>query len=127
MEGAESMKNDRVSSPLFWLPRAIAILFALFLSIFALDVFAEHLGFAKTALALLIHLIPTFVVLACLVLAWRREWFGVGANILLGILYIVIAWGRFHWSAYLVIAGPLFLIGLLFLVEWIYERRVSSV
>src|ERR1035441_3495384 len=44
---------------LFWTPRIICILFACFVSIFALDVFQENHGFWNTLLALLIHLIPT--------------------------------------------------------------------
>ena len=61
---------------LFWTPRALSIAFIAFLSVFALDVFDEHLGFWQTALALAMHLIPVFVLIAVLVLAWRWEWIG---------------------------------------------------
>jgi hypothetical protein len=36
----------------------------------------------------------------------------------LGAFYLVAFWGRFHWSTYLIIAGPLFLLGALFLLGW---------
>jgi uncharacterized membrane protein len=49
---------------LFWTPRAICIAFAIFLSLFALDVLSEGYGFWKTLLALLIHLVPVYIVLA---------------------------------------------------------------
>lgn len=51
---------------LFWTPRILCLLFAVFLSLFALDVFTEGYGFWKSILALLIHLIPTWIVLVIL-------------------------------------------------------------
>ena len=61
---------------LFWTPRALAIVFIAFLSLFALDVFGEGYGFWQTLLALVIHLIPTWILIALLILAWRWEWIG---------------------------------------------------
>jgi len=61
---------------LFWAPRVICMAFAIFLSMFALDVFGEGHGFWKTLLALLIHLVPVYIVLAVLAMAWRWEWIG---------------------------------------------------
>jgi hypothetical protein len=109
---------------LFWTPRVICILFALFLSLFALDVFGEGLGFLRTIQALLIHLIPTYIVLAVLAVSWRWEWIGGVLFIFLGMLYIE-TW-RGHWSAYLVISGPLFLLGGLFFLNWFYRVAVRS-
>jgi hypothetical protein len=106
---------------LFWAPRILCVLFAPFLSLFALDVFGEHLGFWKTVLALAIHLIPTWIVLAVLVLTWRREWAGAIVFNLLALAYLVMAWGRFHWSAYALISGPLCIVGVLFLLSWRYR------
>jgi len=116
----------KVSLLLLWLPRVLTILFALFISIFALDVFGEGLGFWKTVTALLIHLIPTVVILLLLAVAWRRDWVGAIAYISLGVLYLVIAWGRFHWSAYAAISGPLLLIGLLFFLGWLYRAKLDG-
>ena len=61
---------------LFWTPRGLSIVFIAFLSLFSMDVFSEHLGFWQTALALAMHLIPSFVLIAALILAWRWEWIG---------------------------------------------------
>src|SRR5262249_53398337 len=61
---------------LFWTPRVLCLLFAAFISLFALDVFGESRGFWQTALALAMHLIPTFILLAVLALSWRWEWIG---------------------------------------------------
>jgi hypothetical protein len=94
-------------------------LFALFVSLFALDVFEAGGGVWETAVGLSIHLIPTAVILLLLAAAWRREWFGAVGYTALGFVYLMMAWGRLHWSAYLVVAGPLFFIGLLFLLGWL--------
>lgn len=109
---------------LFWLPRILGLLFAAFTSIFALDVFEGHHGFWQTSLALLMHLIPTGVLLVLLALAWRWEWLGGVLFPVLGLGYVVTAWGRFHWSAYALIAGPLFLLGALFLLSWQQRRTL---
>jgi hypothetical protein len=102
-----------------WFPRILAILFALFLSVFALDVFAEPMGFWPTLLALLMHLVPSAIVALVLVVAWR--WEALGAVLFggMGLTYLVFEWGRFDWMAYAIIAGPLLLIGILFLFDWI--------
>ncbi|MBI3849955.1 MAG: hypothetical protein HY298_06645 [Verrucomicrobia bacterium] len=111
---------------LFWTPRILCILFAGFLSIFAADVFGEHYGFWKTMLALLIHLIPTCILLIVLAVSWRWEWVGGILFIVIGIFYIVTSWGRFHWDSYVFIGGPPLLIGVLFLLNWLYRRELRS-
>jgi hypothetical protein len=111
---------------LFWTPRVLSILFIAFLSLFALDVFDEHLGLWRTVLALTMHLIPSFVLIAVLVLAWRWEWIGAALYGGAGLLYV--AWVvsmsrpvppaiRLVWI--LMIAGPAFAIAGLFLANWL--------
>ena len=108
---------------MFWTPRVLGVLFAAFLSIFALDVFGEGYGFWGTILALVMHLIPTLVVLVVLTIAWRWEVAGGILFIALGAWYLLDTWGRFHWSAHLFISGPLFLTGSLFLADWAYRAK----
>ncbi len=55
---------------LYWTPRVLGILFAVFISIFALDVFGEY-GFPEVLVALFMHLIPTFLVVGVLLIAWK--------------------------------------------------------
>jgi hypothetical protein len=111
---------------LFWTPRALCLLFAVFLSLFALDVFGEGRGPWGTLVALFMHLIPTWIVLIVLAISWHREWAGAILFAALGVRYLVMAWGRFHWSAYVVISGPLFLVGTLFLIDWLYQARLGA-
>jgi len=109
---------------LFWTPRVLTLLFAVFLSLFALDVFGEGLGIWKTLVALFIHLIPTWIVLAVLAVSWRWGWVGTLLCFALGAFYVICTWGRMHWSAYVLISGSLFLLGSLFLIDWLYQARL---
>jgi len=105
---------------LFWIPRVLCILFAMFLSMFALDVFSEGYGFGETILALLIHLVPTYLVVIALVIAWRWEGVGAISFIALALFYLVMSRGE-SW----IISGPLFLVGVLFLFNWIYRAQLK--
>jgi hypothetical protein len=111
---------------LFWTPRALSIVFIAFLSLFAMDVFGEHLGLWRTVLALTMHLIPSFVLIAVLVLAWRWEWIGAALYAAAGLMYVmwVVSMSRpvppamrLIWI--LMIAGPAFVIAGLFLANWL--------
>ena len=110
----------------FWMPRVLCVLFAVFISLFALDVFGEGYGFWETIVALLMHLIPTGIILIALAIAWRWEWIGAILFVALGAWYVIMAWGEFDWIAYLLISGPLFLLGALFLVNWLYRAELRS-
>lgn len=109
---------------LCWAPRILGLVFAAFLSLFALDVLDGRQGFWLTTLALLTHLIPTGILLAVLALSWRWPWVGGLAFPALGVFYLANSWGRFHWSTYAVIAGPLTVVGALFLCDW-WQRRTT--
>jgi hypothetical protein len=111
---------------LFWTPRALSILFIAFLSLFALDVFDAHHGFLQTMLALSMHLIPSFILIAALILAWRWEWIGAALYGAAGLAYIwwVVTMSRpvppavrVNWI--LTIAGPAFVIAGLWLANWL--------
>lgn len=108
---------------IFWTPRILTILFAAFLSLFALDVFQEGRGALETTLALAIHLVPVYLVLAALAVAWKWEWVGALLFSGLGVWYVVMAGGKEHWSAVVFISGPLFLVGALFLAGWMGRKR----
>jgi hypothetical protein len=118
--------NRAMKRLLIWSPRILALLFAAFISLFALDVFSEFSSIWQVLVALVMHLIPTGLVLIALAVAWRWEWLGGTLFVALGTLYLVTAWGRFDWSAYVLISGPLFLVGVLFLVNWFFRARLRT-
>ena len=98
----------------------------MFLSLFALDVFGEGYRFWETILALLIHLVPVYIVIIVLVIAWRWEWIGAILFNALAAFYVVWFWGQFPWAAYLAISGLLILVGVLFLFNWIYRAQLRT-
>jgi len=109
---------------LFWTPRILCLLFSVFISLFALDVFQENSGLWKTTLALLIHLIPAFLIIIVLILSWKWEWVGGITFILLGILYIILMPNHPAW--WIFIAGPLFLISIFFFAGWFYKKKLIN-
>ena len=104
--------------------RIAAIVFAVFISIFALDVFEEGVPFGQILLGLLMHLIPTLVILVILWIGWKWPLAGGILFVLVGCSYIVTA-GNQALLTYLLIAAPPILIGLLFLVGHFSGKRTE--
>ena len=125
---AKSGRRKPAMHLLYWTPRMLCMIFALFISLFALDVFDEGSGFWNTLLALMMHLVPTFLLIVVLVASWRREWIGGIFFPLLGVAYIIWAWNRpfGHWGTFLMMAGPLVLTGVLFLLNWMYRGKLRE-
>jgi hypothetical protein len=109
---------------LFWTPRVLGIAFAIFLSMFALDVFSEGYSFWQTLGALMIHLVPTAIIVAVLVVAWRWEWIGAVLFAAAALFYLVTTLKHPDWI--LAISGPLFLIAALFLVNWFKRAELHG-
>ena len=90
---------------------------------FSLDVFEPELTPWQIAIGLFMHNIPALFLLIVLIISWKREIVGGIAFILAGLLYILMLamnskfeWYMLSWS--ITIAGPAFLIGILFIVNW---------
>lgn len=112
---------------LFWTPRILCMLFAAFLALFALDVFDGHHGFWETILGLFMHLLPsTILLIVVLIVSWRREWIAAALFCALALFYVIFFWGRFPWYTYAGIAGPLLVLGILFLLNWRYRAELRK-
>ena len=101
-----------------WLPRVLGILFAAFLAILAMD--------AGSFLGLLIHLIPSLVVLVCVLVGWWRPL--LGGILLLGLAIVATGFFRTyrHIANFLIITGPFVLVGVLFLLHWRLRGSTSK-
>lgn len=110
-------KTKKKNKTWYWLPRILAIVFILFVSIFALDVFMEDYTLLETIVALFMHLIPTFVLIAVTILAWKKEFAGGIAFIILGLLFTVFFNTYQELVGFLIISLPVFVIGILFLIS----------
>jgi len=117
--------NKPVKQTLFWTPRILGILFVLFVGSASLDVFGMGGSFWETLGGFLIHNIPTFFLLAALLLGWRWEWAGAAGFIAFAIWYLV-SFRGFEVGIYLMLAGAPILIGLLFLVGWLFRKQIRG-
>ena len=117
---------------LHWTPRIICILAILFVSIFAADAFAPGLSLMRQLMDFFIHLIPSFILLGVLIVAWKWEWVG-------GILFLVIGVGlspfifmlNYHrnhsvWLSLfiiLLITFPFMVAGILFMISHSAKKK----
>ena len=117
---------------LHWAPRIITILAILYISLFALDSFSPDLTIWQQIGAFLIHLLPSFLLLAVLIVAWKREYLG-------GIILISIGLGfspfifvhnyKMNQSVWmslmviLVITVPFIIAGILFIISHHKKKR----
>jgi hypothetical protein len=107
-----------------WAPRVLGLALGVFLGLFALDAFAPGKPVGRAVLDFVIHLAPSGLVLAVVALSWRWEWIGGVAFIGLAVAYALMVNFRPDWV--LVISGPLFVVGLLFLWAWRHHQAIHA-
>lgn len=109
---------------IFYLPRVLSIIFILFLMMFSLDVFEPGRSAGEIAVGLFMHNLPALFLLLILIISWKKYPVVAGITfILAGLLYIVLLATSSGFQLYmlswsLMISGPAFLIGGLFLIGW---------
>jgi hypothetical protein len=120
--------KPRVSAFVHWTPRILAVVFVALLVLFSLDVISPEASLKEILVGLVMHNIPVFIMIIVLVIAWRHAVVGALGFLLAGVIYIVftarsgLEWPiALSWS--MTIAGPAFLIGALFLVNWFKKRH----
>ena len=118
---------------LYWTARILCILAILFISLFSLDSFSSEHTFWQNTAAFLMHNIPSFVLLAVLIIAWK--WEKTGGIILtivglaLGIFVFIINYKRNHFSVAIalqntiMIAFPFVLAGILFILSYFKKKK----
>ena len=111
---------------LYLTPKVLAIIFILFLSLFALDVFSMEGTILEKIGGFLIHLLPNFILLAILFVAWRFEKIGGILFILAGIIFTLFFRTYQQIMSILLVSFPLFLIGFLFLLNGFKQTRVAD-
>jgi hypothetical protein len=111
-----------------WTLRIILIITLLFWALFSLDVFDEDLGFWDTLLGLLMHNIPSFIMIVILIISWK--WENVGGTLLmlcvLGFaIYLFMGSGNFMYGTLIMLGIP-FLIGAFFVFNHYYLGKKKS-
>ena len=119
--------NKTLRQLVFWMPCVLGILIVGVLTLLSTDVFAAGYPFWQSMLGFLIHMLPALAVLVLLILSWRWEWVGALGFIAFAVWYIAITWSSdMHWSAYAILSGIPGLIGILFLLGWVYRGKVRG-
>lgn len=109
-----------------WAPRVLAFTHMLFLGVFALDVFDSALGSWQTLLALVIHLLPSLAIVFVLLLAWRHSLAGFVGFALLSVIFALWILEPSDGTGFYILLGPIVLCCLLFLSDWLLEKRNHS-
>ncbi|MCX6304988.1 MAG: hypothetical protein NT040_08470 [Bacteroidetes bacterium] len=115
-----------------WIPRVICILAILFVSMFALDSFAPGMPLWQQIGGFFMHLIPSFVLILFLIIAWKWELIG-------GIMFVIIGLGLLPFiymmnyqmnhsvmmslGVVLVINFPFILVGILFVLSHFLKSK----
>jgi uncharacterized membrane protein (GlpM family) len=118
-----------------WVPRILCILAIALVSLFAFDSFASERTFWQNVGAFLMNLIPTFVLIALLIVAWKWELIG-------GIIFTIIGLGmspfiyshnfRMNQSigksleVLLIITMPFIITGILFIVSHYLKKKQNN-
>jgi uncharacterized membrane protein len=117
---------------LHWIPRILVILAILFVSLFALDSFSSERTFWQNTAAFLINLIPSFVLIAILIVAWKWEYGGGIALTIIGVLFSISVFmlnlKRTHSVGtslliVLMICIPFVLAGILFIISHFHKKK----
>ena len=107
----------------YWAPRILAIGIILFIGLFALDVFDSTKPLLSQLGAFLIHLVPNYLLLAALLLAWKKE--KLGGIVFLGIGLVFIFFFKTYRDAvtFFLISFPIILIGIGFLYHYFLAKK----
>lgn len=120
-----------------WIPRVIAIMAILFVSLFALDSFEPDLTMKQQITGFLIHLIPSVILIVMLAIAWRYRFTGgvlfMVVGIAMSMFLFIMNFQRTQsvWVTFGIMAAiglPFFISGVLFVVDHFFgdNNQVNS-
>ena len=96
----------------------------LFITLFSFDVFEGNASIWEKLAGFVIHSIPSIILAAVVILAWRRDWLGFGLFALASAAFFVIAlpgmlqYPLMQLSLLLLFSFPLAVIAALYWVRW---------
>jgi hypothetical protein len=110
-----------------WLPRIVCMSAILFVSVFALDSFAPGLTIWQQLGSFFMNLIPSFILVAFLIVAWKWELIGgiilLAIGLLLSPFIFTLNHNRNHFTVgqslinVLLITFPFIVVGILFIIS----------
>ena len=109
-----------------WTPRILTILAILFMMMFSLDVFGGNEPIYMQLVGFLIHNIPAFALMGVLAISWKWEFAGGIVFMVSSVVMSILFKGFQGNPASLIVVGPFFLIGVLFLIHHFLFVRNSK-
>jgi len=115
-----------------WSPRILCIGAILFVSMFALDSFEPGIPLSQQLINFSIHLIPTYVLLALLIVAWKWQFVGGILFTVVGIVMSPFVYSmnlhRTHsvWTSLMIvlmITVPFIVVGILFILSHFMKKK----
>ncbi len=106
-----------IKKVLTWLPRMVVMAFAVFVSVFALDAFEGKGSFLEQTGHFLAHLLPAFITVAFLLVAWRYRLFGGLLFVVWGLIFTIYFGTHRSVPLFLMFSLPLLVAGFLFMVS----------
>jgi len=111
--------NPRLAKIIHWAPRLAAILIIFFVGLFSLDVFEMEASPLELLGGLLIHNIPSIVMLVLLIFAWKRPVVGFVAFLAAAALFaIFFVRDIYALPNLLLFVFPILLVAFLFYADW---------
>jgi hypothetical protein len=120
--------SDRMARLVYLIPRITGIIIAVFISLFALDVFDMDGTIWQKIVGFIIHAAPSLIFGLVMFFAWVRPLagaivFGLGA---LYFLFYFVMENEFGFSNFLIFAFPLAIISVLFYINWKWKLSAKS-
>jgi len=112
----EILKKINWKKVITWSPRIIAILYIIFITIFAFDE-------SVMSLPWFVHLMPTIILTLIVIFTWKKPLTASIIFLILGFGFTLIFKTYSNWLIFLLISLPLILIGILFLLERLFIRK----
>lgn len=115
-----------------WLPRILCIIAILFISMFALDSFDGNSSIWQKLAGFAVHLIPSYILTAFLLIAWKWERIGGVIFIVIGLAFIPFiithnyAMNHSIWWTSLVVLTinlPFIVVGGLFILSYHVKKK----
>lgn len=117
---------------IYWIPRILCILAIMFISMFALDSFTAGQSIWQQLGAFAMHLIPSFILIFLLIVAWKWQLIGGVIFIMLGLGFTPFIYTHNYmmnhsvWMSFsivLMITFPFVVVGVLFIVSHFLIRK----
>ncbi len=117
------MKSKKI---IYWTPRILSVLYVIFISLSALDVFREGYKFPEILIALFMHLLPGFILLIMIIIAWKKELIGAVCFFALAVLFTFFFKTYQQLAGLLTISLPLLVIALGFFFSYKNSQAIEK-